>query len=103
MPVIILLPLLFFMFRKQKKEVAERGKLSKGDRVVTQAGLIGDIVEKGERISKLKIAPGTVVQVLTTSLAPLEANGAAQRDSKEAASKDLDDLKTAKAAAGAKK
>jgi preprotein translocase subunit YajC len=71
-PLLILLPLFFMMFRKQKKEQEARGKLKKGDRVVTQAGLIGELQEMDERIAKVKIAPGTTVQVLANTVSALE-------------------------------
>jgi preprotein translocase subunit YajC len=72
LPVLIMVPFLFMMFRRQKKEQAARSSLKKGDKVVTQAGLIGELVELEERIAKVKIAPGTTVQVLASTLGPLE-------------------------------
>src|SRR4051794_21445092 len=72
LPFLILVPFLFLSFRRQKKEKEARGSLKKGDRVVTQAGLIGELVELDERIGKVKIAPGTTVQVLASALSPFE-------------------------------
>jgi len=66
-------PLLFMMFRRQKKEQQQRAKLKKGDRVVSNAGLVGELMELDERFAKVKIAPGTTVQMLAGSVAPLEA------------------------------
>lgn len=90
LPFAILIPFLFMSFRRQKKEQQARSSLKKGDRVVTQAGLIGELVELDERVAKVKIAPGTTVQVLATALSPFEA-AASKSD------KDLADLKEAKA------
>ncbi len=96
LPFLIMIPFFFLMSRKQKKEQEARAKLKKGDQVVTQAGLIGELVEHDERISKLKIAPGTTVRVLTSSLGPLDAAPAK-------AEADLKDLKEAKATADSAK
>jgi preprotein translocase subunit YajC len=73
LPFLILVPFLFLSFRRQKKEKEARGSLKKGDRVVTTSGLIGELVDLDERIGKVKIAPGTTVQVLATALSPFEA------------------------------
>ena len=98
LPLLIMVPFLFLMFRRQKKEQALRSSLKKGDRVVSQSGLIGELIEADERIAKVKIAPGTTVQILMTSLSPLvDAAKKAEDD------KDLKDLKDAKVAADAKK
>ncbi len=72
-PFLILLPFVWMMFRRQKKDQAARASLKKGDRVVTQAGLVGELVELAEPVSKLKIAAGVTVEVLSSSLSPLAA------------------------------
>jgi preprotein translocase subunit YajC len=98
LPFLILVPFLFLSFRRQKKEKEARGSLKKGDRVVTQAGLIGELVDLDERIGKVKIAPGTTVQVLASALSPFEVS-----PEKKADTKDLEDLKEAKAGVSDKK
>lgn len=97
LPFLILVPFLLLSFRRQKKEQEARAKLKKGDRVVTQAGLIGELVEMDERIAKVKIAPGTTVQVLASAVSNFEATA-----EKGKTDKDLQDLKEAKAAADKK-
>ncbi len=99
LPFLILVPFLFMSFRRQKKEQAARGSLKKGDRVLTQAGLIGELVDLDERIGKVKIAPGTTVQVLASTISPFEASAGAEKKTDRA----LDDLKEAKATGGDKK
>jgi preprotein translocase subunit YajC len=94
LPVLIMVPFLFMMFRRQKKEQQARSSLKKGDKVVTQAGLIGELVELEERIAKVKIAPGTTVQVLASSIGPLETAAPASETDKL---KDLKESKTAEA------
>jgi preprotein translocase subunit YajC len=97
LPFLILVPFLFLSFRRQKKEQQARASLKKGDRVVTQAGLIGELMELDERIAKVKIAPGTTVQVLATAVSPFESTPEKAKTDKE-----LEDLKEAKAAADKK-
>lgn len=99
LPFLILVPFLFLSFRRQKKEKEARGSLKKGDRVVTQAGLIGELVDLDERIGKVKIAPGTTVQVLASALSPFEPVVAGAKPE----TKGLEDLKEAKAGASDKK
>jgi preprotein translocase subunit YajC len=96
LPLLIMVPFLFLMFRRQKKEQESRSKLKKGDKVVTQAGLVGELIEMDERVAKVKIAPGVNVQVLANTLGPFDTTPAKADD------KDLKDLKEAKAAADKK-
>ena len=98
LPLLIMVPFLFLMFRRQKKEQEGRKSLKKGDKVVTQAGLVGELIEMDEKLAKVKIAPGVNVQVLASSLGPLDTSTPAKADDK-----DLKDLKEAKAAAADKK
>jgi preprotein translocase subunit YajC len=97
LPFLILVPFLFMSFRRQKKEQEQRKNLKKGDKIVTQAGLIGELLELDERIAKVKIAPGTNVQVLASSVSAFDAQPAASKTDKE-----LADLKEAKATADKK-
>ena len=97
LPFLILVPFLFMSFRRNKKEQEARKNLKKGDRVVTQAGIIGELVEMDERVAKVKIAPGTTVQVLASSVSNFDAQASASKTDKE-----LSDLKEAKAAADKK-
>ena len=94
-PLLIMVPFLFLMFQRQKKEQAARSSLKKGDTVVSQSGLIGELMEMDEKVAKVKIAPGTTVKMLVTSISPI----APEADKKAAADKDLKDLKDAKVAA----
>lgn len=95
LPLLIMVPFIFLMFRRQKKETEGRAKLKKGDTISSQAGLVGELVEMDERFAKVKIAPGITVRMLVTSIQPLEPSAAEKKD----ADKDLKDLKDAKAAA----
>ena len=76
------------MNRKQKKESQARAALKKGDRVMTNAGLIGELVETDERIAKVKISPGVTVQIVANTVSPFaEPEKATAKDLKEAAEK----------------
>jgi len=93
-PLLIMVPFLFLMFRRQKKEQEARGNLKKGDTVVSQSGLVGELIELDERFAKVKIAPGTTVKMLVSSIGPLDTT---KKDAEP--DKDLKDLKEAKASA----
>ena len=97
LPFLILVPFLFLSFRRQKKEKEARSSMKKGDKVVSTSGLIGELIELEDRVAKVKIAPGTTVQVLSSSLSPFDVAPAADKKAKE-----LDDLKEAKATADKK-
>src|SRR5688572_17219912 len=49
LPILVLVPIMLHSSRRQKKEAESRAKLKKGDKVVTQAGLIGELVEMDDR------------------------------------------------------
>lgn len=71
MLLVMALPLLLliFMTRSQSKKQKElESSLKVGDRVVTQAGLIGKITDLQERTAKIEIAPGVAVQMLKSSI-----------------------------------
>ena len=75
------LPVILFMFfssrSTQKKQKDMESKLKKGDRVVTQSGLVGKLVDPVEgRHAKLEIAPGVKVTILRSSIAGLDAEEA---------------------------
>jgi preprotein translocase subunit YajC len=71
-PLLLLLPLLLLMFfstrSQQKKQQAAIASLKKGDRVLTQGGFVGKLVEVGDRYAKVELAPGVKVEVLKTGL-----------------------------------
>ena len=71
-PLLLLVPLLLMMFfstrSQQKKQQAALAAIKKGDRVLTQSGLIGKLVEIGDRYAKVEIAPGVKVEIVKTGL-----------------------------------
>lgn len=71
-PILLLVPLLFIMFwssrSQQKKQAAAISELKKGDRVLTQSGLVGKLVEVGDRYAKLEVSPGVKIELLKSGL-----------------------------------
>jgi preprotein translocase subunit YajC len=95
-PMLVVVVFMLFTSRNQKKREAEtREKLKKGDRVVSQSGLIGELIDMEGNVAKVKIAPGTNVQMLIGSISPYDTKAAGN----VGADKSLKDLKDAKAAA----
>ncbi len=95
--LVMFAPILFLMFRRNKKEQDARKSLKKGDRIASTSGLVGELVEMDERFAKVKLGPGNTVTMLTSSLVPLDPAPASKSDAK-----DLKDLKEAKATADKK-
>jgi preprotein translocase subunit YajC len=97
-PIVVMMVVMLFMSRNQKKRDADtRAKLKKGSKVVSQSGLVGELVEMDERLAKVKIAPGTNVQMLVSSLSAFEETALAKTEDRQ-----LKDLKDAKAVADKK-
>jgi len=71
--------ILFFQSRSQtKKQEANISGLKKGDRVVTQSGLIGRLVSIEGRYAELELLPSrTKVTILRTGLLGRDAEGEA--------------------------
>ena len=84
--LILILPLFFLLFwmprSQQKKQAAALAKLQKGDRVVTHSGMLGKLVEMGERTYKLEIAAGVKVDVLKSSIAGKDGTEVSPGDKK---------------------
>lgn len=85
MMLVFLVPLFLVMSRKQKREEKARATLKRGDRVMTNAGLIGELVEMDERIAKVKISPGVTVNIVANTVSPFtETEKAPPKELKEA-------------------
>lgn len=72
LPLLIVVPLVLFMFfnsrSQQKKAQKMIAELKKGDRVLTQGGLVGKLVELGDRYAKIEIAPGVKIDVVKSGV-----------------------------------
>jgi preprotein translocase subunit YajC len=85
MMLVIFVPFFLLMSRRQKKETQARSSLKKGDRVVTNAGLIGELVEMDDRIAKVKISPSVTVQMVSNTVSPFtESDKTSSKELKEA-------------------
>lgn len=81
--LLMFLPLILFMFwqtrSQQKKQEQAISGLKKGDRVVTQSGLVGRLAEVDTRYAKVEIAPGVKATLLRSSLVGRDTEDAAKR------------------------
>jgi len=89
--MLLFVPFIFMMWRRNKKETEARSKMKKGDKVVA-GGLVGEIIDVDERFAKVKVAPGVTVQVVANMMTPLDSAVPAPaatpaKDDKKAASK----------------
>jgi preprotein translocase subunit YajC len=86
MMLVIFVPFFLLMSRRQKKERAARESLKKGDRVMTNAGLVGELVDIDDALAKVKIAPGVTVQIVANTVTPFvsPADKATAKELKEA-------------------
>ena len=67
--VVPLVLLMVFTSRSQaKKQTKLLSSLQKGDRVVTSGGMVGKLVELGDRYAKVEVAPGVKIDVLKSGL-----------------------------------
>jgi preprotein translocase subunit YajC len=72
--LVIFVPFFLLMSRRQK-----------GDRVMTNAGLIGELVEMDDRIAKVKVAAGVTVLIVANTVSPfVEPEKVPAKDLKEA-------------------
>ena len=88
LPFLIIIPMVLFLFwssrSQQKKQEATIAALKKGDRVVTQSGLIGRLTEIDGRYAKVELAPGVKVQMLRSALAGRQADDGGKAADKKA-------------------
>jgi preprotein translocase subunit YajC len=78
-PLLLFLPIILLLFwqsrSQQKKQEATISGLKKGDRVITQSGLIGRLSSIEGRYAKLELLPaGTKVTMLKTSIIGRDAD-----------------------------
>ncbi len=76
MMLVIFVPFFLLMSRRQKKEASARASLKKGDRVTTNAGLVGELVEMRDQIAKVKFAPGVTFEVVANTVSPFVESAA---------------------------
>ena len=76
LPIVIVFGIFYLMLflpmrRRQKKHQELLGKLTKGDRVVTNGGMFGTVVSAEGDVLELRIAENVKVQVARNAIAGL--------------------------------
>jgi preprotein translocase subunit YajC len=70
--LIMVVPLVLLMVFTSRSASKKQGKvlasLQKGDRVITQGGMVGKLIELGDRYAKVEISPGVKIEVLKSGL-----------------------------------
>jgi preprotein translocase subunit YajC len=70
--LLMVVPLVLLMVFTNRSQAKKQGKviasLQKGDRVVISGGMIGKLVEIGDRIAKVELAPGLKIEVLKSGI-----------------------------------
>ena len=83
LPVLLIFAIFYFLLlapmrKRQKAHQVLLGQLKKGDRVVTNGGLLGEISAVEERVVHLKLADNVRVRVVKSAVAGLEGDPAAE-------------------------
>jgi preprotein translocase subunit YajC len=85
LPVLLIFAIFYFLLlapmrKRQKAHQAMLGQLKRGDRVVTNGGLIGEISAVEEKVVHLKLADNVRVRVTKSAIAGLEGDPAAEEN-----------------------
>lgn len=82
--MLMFVPLILVMLWQSRSQAKKQeqllSSLKKGDRVVTQSGLVGRLAEVDNRYAKVEIAPGVKVTLLRTSLVGRDTEDSAKKD-----------------------
>lgn len=88
-PLLIFAAFYLFLIRpQQKKQKDLDNKLKKGDRVFTNAGIVGKIVELNERRVTLEVSKGVNMVFLRTAIGGLDEGDPAKTEGDKGESKD---------------
>ena len=88
-PVLIFVAFYFFLIRpQQKKQKDLDNKLKKGDRVFTNAGIIGKIVELNDRRVTLEVSKGVQMVFLRTAIGGIDEGDPVKTDGDKSEPKD---------------
>jgi preprotein translocase subunit YajC len=70
--LIMVVPLVLLLVFSSRSQAKKQGKvlasLQKGDKVIIQGGMVGKLVELGDRYAKVEIAAGVKIDVLKSGL-----------------------------------
>ncbi len=83
LPVLLIFGIFYFLLlapmrKRQKAHQALLGQLKRGDKVVTNGGLLGEIAAVEDRIVHLKLGDTVKVRVVKSAIAGLEGDPAAE-------------------------
>ena len=87
LPVLLIFAIFYFLLlatmrKRQKAHQALLGQLKRGDRVITNGGLLGEISAVEEKVVHLKLSDNVKVRVVKTAIAGLEGDPAAEEGNK---------------------
>ena len=82
-PVLLIFGIFYFLLlapmrKRQKQHQVFLTQLKKGDRVVTNGGMLGEVAAVEDKVVQLKLADNVKVRVLKTAVAGLEGDPAAE-------------------------
>ncbi|KAB2961769.1 MAG: preprotein translocase subunit YajC [Thermoanaerobaculia bacterium] len=82
-PVLLIFAIFYFLLlapmrKRQKVHQAMLGQLKRGDKVVTNGGLLGEIAAVEEKVVHLKLADNVRVRVARSAIAGLEGEPTAE-------------------------
>ena len=70
--LLMVVPLVLLMVFTNRSQAKKQGKviasLQKGDKVIISGGLMGKLVEMGDRVAKVELAPGMKIDVLKSGI-----------------------------------
>jgi preprotein translocase subunit YajC len=70
--LLMVVPLVLLMVFTNRSQAKKQGKviasLQKGDKVIISGGLMGKLVEIGDRVAKVELAPGMKIDVLKSGI-----------------------------------
>jgi preprotein translocase subunit YajC len=84
-PILLIFGIFYFLLlapmrKRQKQHQAMVEALKRGDRVVTNGGLMGEVAAVEEKVVHLKLADNVKVRVLRSSIAGMEGDPAAEEN-----------------------
>jgi preprotein translocase subunit YajC len=82
LPLLLVFGIFYFLLlapmrKRQKAHAKMLGELKRGDRVVTNGGLLGEVAAVEEKVIHLKLADNVKVRVVKSAVAGLESDPAA--------------------------
>ncbi|MCM2269450.1 MAG: preprotein translocase subunit YajC [Thermoanaerobaculia bacterium] len=82
-PILLIFGIFYFLLlapmrKRQKQHQALLAELKRGDKVVTNGGLLGEIAAVEEKVVHLKLADNVRVRVIKSAVAGLEGDPAAE-------------------------